>query len=1262
MKILRIPKTITGARPRALFLLWLLTSSWNCARAQGHEIGLNTAAGTLPRLALQLAHTAAITALALSPDDKLALSGSMDNSAKLWDVASGRLIRTFEHANMVGNVAFLPDGKHVLTSASNAVYLWDIMSGRLVREYFVPDEIASMSCTADGRMILAASMRGGIYIWDAAKYATKDADDPISSAQLDFNGNEPLIDATTFSADGRYLASTTNLNEITLWNTSTGKEVRHIKTQTDRADVKAFSPDGRFLVSLGENEAKQPQQEKVGRDFGDAIEDTNTVVVLWDLATGRQIWSFGVHSSLVDKVTFAEDSHFLFVSDSERSVNIIDVSAGNSVGHLSEKVPASDEPPDIDYRPPEFEALAVSRKGTYLLSGDSFGQIMVWDIQAATEIRQLSRRTFPVGPVAFSPDGNFALSVRWDGEISRWDFKTGVRSTLLSLPPRSSDVTALSYDGRFAIGSGEKEPISVWNLVTGEKIQTFDASSAGADRLVLSRDGRYVLSTPSNEFSEKGDPIQLWDIGTGSLIRTIGSELPSLDIKVVNGDEVAAIGDAITTGRPFARIILALAFSADGRYAISGSEDRSARLWDLSTGHQIRKFQDYLYWIHAVALSPSNTYAASGNSHGVVKVWSVATGKLVHILQGHTSPVNAVAFSSNGRYLLSASGGSTRVGEGDNTVRLWDVQTGKALRVFRGHVSTVTQLAFSRDDRFAISGSDDGTVRLWPIKAHRTPRRAAIKTSTPTSDPLCTLVSFVDGTWAAVDAEGRFDSNNLEDIQGLHWIMSDDPLHPLPLELFMRDYYEPGLLARIIAGESFRPVRSLVSLNRVQPDVRITRIDADPRKPDLVSVTIEVSAGKGGAQKSTEKTPSRNAVYNLRLFRDKRLVAYAPEENGDDSSGEIALDSTGKSTFVFDHIRIPHARDQKTFEFTAFAFNADRVKSATARRDYILSFPLSPARCRAYVISFGVNISANPDWNLRYAANDARLVQSVLVTKLKATSVFDEVIPLTLISDDFDDRGQSEQQRTATKANLCAVLFTLAGKSTEHCNAKGPIPNADRLERVTPEDLVIISIATHGYADVQGVFYLFPQDAGANISNGLAAVLPSAISSNDLSLWLRDVDAGEMVLIVDACHSAAAVQGDEFRPGPLGSRGLGQLSYDKGIRILAATQADNVALESAHLEHGLLTAALILDGLVKQQADVDPRDGTVTVQKWLKYAVKRVPQLYKEAQDGKRELIAHGSSGRLRGPRSKILETVPQTPVLFDFSRSRTDTILAKTN
>src|SRR6185503_6290727 len=100
------------------------------------------------------------------------------------------------------------------------------------------------------------------------------------------------------------------------------------------------------------------------------------------------------------------------------------------------------------------------------------------------------------------------------------------------------------------------------------------------------------------------------------------------------------------------------------------------------------------------------------------------------------------------------------------------------------------------------------------------------------------------------------------------------------------------------------------------------------------------------------------------------------------------------------------------------------------------------------------------------------------------------------------------------------------------------------------------------------------------------ASLTHFVSSDELSEWLRDIDAGEMVLVVDTCHSAAAIEAGGFKPGPMGSRGMGQLAYDKGIRVLAASQADDVALEINRLRHGLLTYALMHDGLERGQADL----------------------------------------------------------------------------
>jgi len=102
------------------------------------------------------------------------------------------------------------------------------------------------------------------------------------------------------------------------------------------------------------------------------------------------------------------------------------------------------------------------------------------------------------------------------------------------------------------------------------------------------------------------------------------------------------------------------------------------------------------------------------------------------------------------------------------------------------------------------------------------------------------------------------------------------------------------------------------------------------------------------------------------------------------------------------------------------------------------------------------------------------------------------------------------------------------------------------------------------------------------------------------------------------------VESGGFKPGPMGSRGLGQLAYDKRMRVLAASQASDVAFEDRAIGHGLLTYALCRDGLGRDwlglfgyRADAAPADGKVTVGEWLRYAERRVPGLAEEIAAGR---------------------------------------------
>ena len=207
-----------------------------------------------------------------------------------------------------------------------------------------------------------------------------------------------------------------------------------------------------------------------------------------------------------------------------------------------------------------------------------------------------------------------------------------------------------------------------------------------------------------------------------------------------------------------------------------------------------------------------------------------------------------------------------------------------------------------------------------------------------------------------------------------------------------------------------------------------------------------------------------------------------------------------------------------------------------------------------------------------------------------------------------------------------------------------------------------MSFSGHGYTDMEGRFYLIPSDLRGSCDRLVeTADLTSAVSSDELTEWLRPLDAGEMVMILDACYSAASVESGNFKPGPMGSKGLGQLSYDKRIRILTASQSTQAAEEARPAQMGLLTFALVKDGLQSSLADWQPKDGKIWLREWLGYGVERVPQLYKALREGKLEAFRLGDRGvKIPGRAEDPGRSSLQTPALFDFTAKENQGVLLK--
>jgi len=1220
---------------RAVILLTLLISQF--AKAQK------------PDLIVQTGHTSLVLCGTFSPDGKIFASGSLDHTIKLRDVASGEELKTLRgHTGDVNSVAFSPDGKTLASGSFDmTIKLWDVVSGQTSKTLSGhTNSVRSVAFSPDGQMIASGSFDNTVKLWDFGR----------GLELRTLSGHRDMVGPIAFSPDGKMLASAGQYEDktIKLWSIVTGQELMTLTAFPGGVKAVAFSADGKTLAS-----------------------SSGGVIKLWNVATGQVVRDINGHSESILAVAFSPDGKVLASAGGDQTVKVWNV----DTGELLTAIHASSL------------FIAFSPDGKTLASGDG-NAIKLWNVVSGREAKTFMGHTKWVLVFASSPDGSMLASGGGDNLIKLWNLVS--EPAMISLKGPTAEIRALAFspNGNRLASGYQDGTIKLWDVASGQEIGTLTGHTAGVLAFEFSPDGRTLVSESwhgvRDVWSDDGKTlgsgvdhgiIKLWDVDSGRELRSFRGAFP-------------------------------VGFSPDGRMlasigGVTGAESKDIKLFDASTGLELAVLKGHTSTVFSIAFSPNGRMLASGgnDSDGTIRLWDMATGLEVGELIGHARSIVRLSYSSDGKILAS--------GSWDKTVRLWDVSSRRELESFPQAGSTTVQKVTAAVPNFYSTYQWE---TVWPVfKGGKTQIEIAENGKlnlydVRTDKQLATLVALDDNDWVVVTPDGRFDTNRLENPEGLHWVLPDTPFTPLSLEIFMRDYYEPKLLARLMkcseaenCDREFKPVRDLSSLNRTQPGVEIIGIKPTALRNN-VEVSVEVNSVVRENGKAARDRLLSSGVYDLRLFRDGQLVGHSTSDQNllttfqtyESLDDEIATWrqanrvnlNDGKKTLTFT-VKLPMNSTAKDVEFSAYAFNEDRVKSNTARVRWPVSQNVGNSsartRPRAYVIAVGVNANENPAFNLQFAANDARRFQEVLPQRLAATGDYSEVIPVSLISDWEMQRGQRvATKRDATKANFKAVLDLLAGRPVPD-EIKRAIPNAEKLARTTPDDLVLILFSSHGYADQSGNFYFIPYDTGSgSCSVFTETVRQRSISSDELSLWLRDVDAGQMTLIVDACYSTAAIEGSGFKPGPMGSRGLGQLAYDKRMRILTATQADNVAMElpaaadGRPIKHGLLSYALLEDGLGQNLADFKPQDKTIFMDEWLEYAVADVPKLFvnqprpinetrpqsKQRNDRprlvllKRELADPGACrpAPTAGP-SRIQE---QQPSLFDFTRRKREVPLVR--
>lgn len=617
---------------------------------------------------IQKGHELAVVTIAMSPDSNFMATGSKDKSVKLWEISTGREIRSFlGHEMTVSSLAFSPDGKYLLSgSYDKTIRLWEVATGKEKHTIVTEDIIVDVAF--DPRLRFFAGVgynRSGSQ--DSATIYDFKSLEKIKRFPVNADEGRGFGVSLAISPDGNWLGFGEDNRLVTIYRTDTWQKVYTFQYEEGWcggcSTMLTFSPDNRFVYMASHN---GPLKK-------------------YNLADGKLLMVYEEKTEDLTGLAVSPDGKWLARTTEKDAVIREEVS-----GDLVLTVRAE---PKAEFHKTQF---TLDSKKLVIASDDNTA--FAWNIAE-------NKKDFVLTGFLNTRDNgglNYDPNFYWQSAIARY---VRYKNSLL-----------ISKDGKTLIKGKFGTKVKQWDIASGKAVMDFVGHKKAVLCYDLSKDGSKLLTGGGD------GKIILWDIKTGDSLKVIQTyREPVFDIHFTSDETRVASSswDAtmkihdLSTGKLLTYIEFEnsaaynILVHPGDLYLVAARLDNSLQLYEIDTKSVVRNFVGHTDIISSIQFSADQKVLMSTSWDGSIRLWDIGTGLMTKKIKGHQGAVMTATFSSDGKYIYSAGA--------DRSIKVWDVVTSKPVKSFEGHRAEITSLVFSPDNKMLISHSVDGVTKFWDI-------------------------------------------------------------------------------------------------------------------------------------------------------------------------------------------------------------------------------------------------------------------------------------------------------------------------------------------------------------------------------------------------------------------------------------------------------------------------------------------------------------------------------------------------------------------